>query len=152
MITLKNTQRNISIDRERTLKTIRGILEFLKYENFDIGVWFTTNRTIQNYNKIYRNKNKPTDILSFSYHSYSKPGQRIKPSTPDDANLGDLIISPAYIHKSALGLQQNFADRLDVLLVHGILHLIGYDHEKDEDYKIMHRKELEILRNLKKNS
>jgi probable rRNA maturation factor len=150
MVLIKNTQRKISVNVKKIKEDARAILHIVKYENFDIGIWLTTNKTIQKYNQEYRNKDKPTDILSFSYHPTLKPGERIDPKTDDDKNLGDLIISLEYVQKAAEELHQTLEQRLQILLVHGICHLLGYDHEFDADYKIMHRKETMILNTLKK--
>jgi rRNA maturation RNase YbeY len=147
---IKNSQRSIAVDLNQIQQDVEQILHFLKYDGYELGIWFTTNRTIREYNKIYRGKDKPTDILSFSYHEHLKPGERIKIKNPDDANLGDLIISVEYVQKAAEAFGLQVQDHLRVLLVHGICHLLGYDHEKDEDYEIMHREEKRILNRLKK--
>ncbi|HEX2978404.1 MAG TPA: rRNA maturation RNase YbeY [Candidatus Babeliales bacterium] len=148
MITIKNTQRSINYDTNLLKKDAQKILGFLKYSDFDLGIWLTTNKTIHRYNKEYRDKDKPTDILSFSYYQDVKPGERIIPHCDDEKNLGDLIISLEYVQKAAQELNVSLEDRMRVLLVHGICHLRGYDHEKDEDYAIMHKEETRILKYL----
>ena len=150
MINLKNTQRTIKINLTQIKNDAQKILDILDYPDFDLGIWLTTNATIRKYNKQFRAKDKPTDILSFPYHPDLKAGNRIKPRTEDDKNLGDLIISPAYIQKDAPRFAVTAEQRLRTLLVHGICHLLGYDHIKDVDYKAMHKKEAEILKKLGK--
>lgn len=150
MITIKNTQRKISVNVKQLEKDAQTILRILHYEKYDLGIWLTNNKTIRSYNRTYRNKDKATDILSFSYHAELKPGEKIKPHTQEDYNLGDLIISVEYVQKTAQELNVTVYARLQVLLVHGICHLLGYDHERDEDYRVMHRKELALLKQLKK--
>src|SRR5207244_460903 len=93
------------------------ILNFLNYSDFDLGIWLTTNRTIQRYNRTYRDKNKPTDILSFAYHETLQAGQTIQALTDDDKNLGDLIISPEYVAQAAQELQIPFEQHMQRLLV-----------------------------------
>ena len=73
----------IKINVKKIESNIFLMLDFLDYNDFDIGVWFTTNRTIRSYNKTYRKKDKPTDILSFPYHTTLKPGEKIKIKTPE---------------------------------------------------------------------
>ena len=68
MITIKNTQRKTKINTRKIHTQVQKILKNIGYPDFDIGIWFTTNQTLQRYNAQYRNKNKPTDILSFPYH------------------------------------------------------------------------------------
>ena len=67
MILLKNTQRTIPVNVTQLKKEAQQILDLLGYPDFDLGIWITTNKTIQEYNATYRNKNKPTDILSFPF-------------------------------------------------------------------------------------
>jgi rRNA maturation RNase YbeY len=88
----------------------------------------------------------PTDILSFPFHTALKAGSRIKAKNEWEKNLGDLILSPEYIHKAALEHEERLEDRLKMLIVHGICHLLGYDHIEDNDYKKMQKKENELLK------
>lgn len=152
MILIKNTQRTIDFDIETLKQDAQKVLDALNYSDFDLGIWLTTNKTIQKYNKLYRHKDKPTDILSFSHHPTLKAGERIKPLSPDDKNLGDLIISMEYVIKDLPRWHMSLEERMHVLLVHGICHLLGYDHIEDADYKIMHRKEQALLKVLKTKS
>jgi len=149
MITIKNTQRTIPIDTKKLKQDAQKILDLLDYHDFDLGIWLTTNKTIHTYNHNYRNKDKPTDILSFPFHTL-KAGERIIPQTEDDKNLGDIMISPQYVYDDLDRWGQTFEERMRVLLVHGICHLLGYDHIKDEDYEIMKAKEELILGKLEK--
>lgn len=145
MIQIKNTQKKITIDESQLHRDTQTLLDQLEYSDFDLGIWITTNATIQRYNREYRDKDKPTDILSFPYHPDLKAGERIKVQEVDDANVGDIIISAEYVTKDAQRLNITFERRLRRLLVHGICHLLGYDHINDHDYKIMLKKERELL-------
>ncbi|MFA5074911.1 MAG: rRNA maturation RNase YbeY [Candidatus Babeliales bacterium] len=149
MILIKNRIKNIKIDSNKIKKIVAQMLESLGYENFDIGILFTTNKTIKNYNKIYRKKNKPTDILSFPYHADLKPGQKIKIISPEDQNLGDIIISLEFANKDAKSLKYSLSEHLKILLAHGIAHLLGYDHEIDKQYKEMQKIEKKLLKIVK---
>jgi len=147
-ILIKNTQRAVALNIPQIKQDVQRCLSALSYPDFAIGIWFTTPSTIQKYNAQYRNQDKPTDILSFSYHENLIPGKRIKVTMPEDCNLGDLIICPAYIQKKATEYGQSFEERLRMLLVHGICHLLGYDHEKESDYKKMQQLENKLLAQL----
>lgn len=125
------------------------ILDHLKYSDFDLGVLLTTNKTIHSYNKQFRHKDKPTDILSFAYHNELKAGQRIKAKSEEDKNLGDLIISLEYVQRDAKKNKQTLEYRMEILLVHGICHLLGHDHEKDEEYVVMDAQEQKLLKLLR---
>lgn len=148
MITIKSTQRNIKLNIKKLHDDAQKILDALHYQDYDLGIWLTTNKTIRLHNRMYRNKDKATDILSFAFHPHLKAGQRIKPKSSEDKNLGDLIISVEYVQKAAQELDVPLEKRMQVLLVHGICHLLGYDHELDADYKIMHRKEKHLLKKI----
>lgn len=148
MITLRNTQRTIPINMPLLRKEAERILAILHYIDYDLGIWITNNRSIRRYNKAYRNKDKATDILSFAYHPNLRAGQRIKPGSEEDKNLGDLILSAQYVADQAEEFKVNFEQRMRILLVHGICHLLGYDHIEDADYRRMRAKEAFILREM----
>jgi probable rRNA maturation factor len=148
VILVKNTQRTFDVDVAVIKKMVQILLDELGYSDFDIGIWFTTNKTIAQYNTKYRGKKGPTDILSFPYHAALKAGQTIKTTDPDDCNLGDIIISLEFIHKADQWRDVKERDRLPILLVHGICHLVGYDHENDKDFAVMRKKEQVLLAKL----
>ena len=141
MITITNNQPAIRVNELQLKADAEQILSLFGYEDFDLGILLTTDDIIQNYNRTYRSKDKATDILSFPYHTDLQPGQHITPQTPDDKNIGDIIIALQYVHKDAPNWGHTFEQRMRVLLVHGICHLLGYDHITDEDYAIMKEKE-----------
>ena len=149
MITIKDRQRKIKIDHAQLQNQAQAALNALNYANFDLGIMLTTNRTIRVFNKKYRHKDKPTDVLSFPYHDKLKPGERIVVETEDDKNLGDLIISLEYVQKDRQKWGHTFEEHLLMLLVHGIVHLLGYDHEIDEEYLVMNKVEKKIVKSIK---
>ncbi len=144
MITIIDNQK-IPIQKEQLKKDAQIILDYLEYPDFDLGIMLADNATIHEYNKKYRDKDKPTDILSFPFHDKLKAGDRIIAQTDEQKNLGDIIICPEYVREDLPRWEQSFDERMRTLLVHGICHLLGYDHIKDEDYEIMKRKEAELL-------
>lgn len=135
MVLIQNEQ-TFPIDIAKLKTDARIILDALDYPDFDLGILLTTHEGIQEYNKKYREKDAPTDILSFPYH-HIDAGERIEPTCDEDRNLGDIIICPAYIQEDLERWGKTFQERVDILLVHGICHLLGYDHIKDEDYEVM---------------
>ncbi len=146
MIIIRNRQRKIAVDIDALRADAQTILNTLGYADFDLGVLITSQSTIRAYNREYRHKDKATDILSFPFYPSLRPGEKIKAQEPDDKNLGDLIISPEYVTHDLPQWGVSFARRMQVLLVHGICHLLGYDHILDDDYKVMKRKENALLR------
>jgi rRNA maturation RNase YbeY len=150
MVVVRNTQRKIKVDTQALKKQAQTLLALLGYEDFDLGILLINDAGIQEYNATYRSKDKPTDILSFPCFPTLKAGDRIVVEDEDEKNLGDLVLAPHYIAQDAARLKVTFEDRMQRLLVHGICHLLGYDHEKDEEYKVMLKKEMALLRKLKK--
>lgn len=146
MITIKHTQRKIKFDTEQFKRDIQTVLDALDYSDFDINFWLTTNTIVHRFNREFRDKDKPTDILSFPYYPELKAGKRIIAREEEDKNLGDIIISLEYVLKDASRWEKTFEERMKILLVHGICHLLGYDHIEDTDYKVMHKKELSLLK------
>ena len=102
-----------------------------------INVVFVNDKYIQALNRQYRQKDQPTDVLSFNY---------LEGGVSDaDALVGEVYISVETTRRQAEAQKETFADELNKLFVHGLLHIHGYDHELDADYIKMHEKECEIL-------
>lgn len=146
MIRIMNRQRKIRVDVKKLQRFLEAMLKELGYEGFDVGVLLTTDKTIHQYNKDFRNMDKPTDILSFPYHSSLKPGERIVVNEPEDKNLGDMIISLGYVERKAPEYERSFEDHLTVLLAHGMAHLLNYDHITDEEFAVMQPVERRLLK------
>ncbi len=145
MITIKNRQKKIPINTQKLELKIQKILHHLGYDDYDIGLLITTNKTIRNLNKEYRHKDKATSILSFSFHPELKAGHKIKAASEDEKNLGDIIISAQYLKDDAPTWNQSFEQRLHAIVVHGICHLLGYTHDDDKEYAKMQKIEAELL-------
>ena len=105
----------------------------------EITLRFCTCDEIQALNRQYRHKNKPTNILSF-------PAD-LPDFVPSDY-LGDLLVCYPVIVQEARQQYKTIADHLTHILVHGCLHLIGYDHISEDEAKQMEQLEIEILRRL----
>lgn len=147
-VLVKRLKTKIPYNTAALKKDTVTILRVLGYEDFSISILLTDNATIKQYNKEYRGQDKPTDILSFSFFEGLVPGEKIEPCCDDEKILGDLVISLEYVKNDAENWDETFEQRVQTLLVHGICHLLGYDHEKDEDYEIMHAQETRLLKEL----
>jgi len=148
MILIKQKLRANKISTKKLKADAQKVLDLLGYPDYDLGIWLTTNQTIRSYNKKFRYKDKPTDILSFPYYPDLKPGEKIIPHSDEEKNLGDLIISLEYVQNDAQEYGESLSERLRMLLVHGICHLLGYDHIKDDEYEVMRKKEASLLKKL----
>lgn len=91
-------------------------------------------------NRRYRGKEGPTDVLSFGCDD---PCAVTGPDEP--VTLGDVVISPEVAEEQAASLGHTVEQELNLLLVHGVLHLLGYDHESDEDAEVMQARERALL-------
>ncbi len=109
----------------------------------EIAVMLTDDAGMRTLNSNWRGIDKPTNVLSF-------PALPASPGGPDDAPrmLGDIAIAYQTTRKEADDEQKPFDHHLSHLAVHGFLHLIGYDHEKDDDAEAMETLEQEILAHL----
>jgi len=145
MILIENKQNKVPVDCARMQKSVEQILENLSYSDFSIAVIFCTDDQMQEYNLQFRKKDQPTDILSFPFYPDHPAGTRIKARNKDEKILGDIIIAPFYVLNDLDRWQQTLEDRLKTLLVHGICHLLGYDHILDKDYAVMHKEEKRLL-------
>ena len=95
---------------------------------------------IQKLNARYRHKNEPSDVLSFPSGGVLPEGMRL---------LGDVVISVEQAEKQARERGKTLMEEMESLLIHGILHLLGYDHERSQrDAKIMRGMERKIRRAL----
>ena len=142
-ILIKNQQKIKKINQGKTKEIIKKILQHLKVDDkIEISVLFTDDKFIRSLNNKYRGIDKPTDVLSFNLQE----GAVKSPEVESDKLLGDIIISVETAQRQADNLNHIVGKELNILLIHGLLHLTGYDHEKDKDYKIMREKEMEILK------
>ena len=107
-----------------------------KKKNIAFTLLLSNNRKIRKFNKKFRNKDKPTDILSFPLNSKIK----IKKNT----YLGDIIISYNFMNTPRIKEIKIFKDKVIKTFIHGFLHLLGFDHIKDKDYKKMIKEENKI--------
>ena len=100
----------------------------------------SNNKNIQKLNKIFRNKNKPTDILSFPLTKKVRISKK--------TYLGDMIISYNFINKPKSLNKKLFNERVTKIFIHGFLHLLGFDHKKNKDYVKMFKQEGQIYKSV----
>ena len=105
-------------------------------------VLLSNNINIKKLNRIFRKKNKHTDILSFPFH------QKFKKSK--DIYLGDIIISLDYMNKPKILSSYDFKEKVVKIFIHGFLHLLDFDHITKKDYLKMLNEEQEIFKSVQK--
>ena len=122
----------------RALEVATAVLTHFSLSDAMLSIFLCDDATIHPLNRDYRGKDKPTDVLSFA----QREGEF---AFLEDDLLGDVIVSMETTIRQAQERNHSTETELRVLLVHGILHLLGYDHIEDEEAEIMEAKEREIL-------
>ncbi len=118
---------------ETIAKTIATkTLEGFETNNPSINILFCDDEKIRELNRDFRGKDKPTNVLSF-------------PQSDDSLGLGDIAIAYETCATEAIEQNKTLNDHISHLLIHGILHLLGYDHETEEEAEEMERIEIEVL-------
>ena len=141
MVNINNEECSTNFSMDQLEKDAQKILTLMGYEDFDLGILLTDNQAIQSFNRDFRSKDEPTDILSFPFHTDLQAGEAITIESEDDKNVGDLIISLEYIKVLCEEENKTINEHLRTLLCHGICHLLGYDHYTESTDTIMKEKE-----------
>ena len=117
-------------------------------DSFNIDVVLVGKNRIKTLNKFYRGINKVTTVLSFAEKEKRKSFLEFIDHPSVENLLGQVILCPSYIKKQSKRLKKNLNYLLSYYFVHGILHLLGYEHKDTKTTKEMKRKEKEILKQL----
>jgi len=123
----------------KKLKKISNIIKFFKNKNITFTILLTNSLNMKKLNKKFKKNNKPTDVLSFPSFSL----KNLKLVTKKKTYIGDIAISYEIILSRSK--KNNFFIEFDKVWIHGLLHLIGYNHIKNLDYYKMDKVEKKIL-------
>ena len=126
----------------KKLKKISKIVKFFKGKNITFTILLTNSLNMKKLNKKFRNRNKSTDVLSFPFFSPNS----LKLIKEKKIYLGDIAVSHEIIKSRSK--KNNFTSEFDKVWVHGLLHLLGYDHRKDKSYYKMNKVEKRILNSI----
>ena len=141
-----NRQRRVRIPRLKLDQFLAEACRVLDVPVKSVTVCFVTNEEIAQWNSAYRGKKGPTDVLSFPTMPHAKQSEAARPCRGRGANssgplpavlqseacyLGDIAIAPEVARRNARRFRRSFPDEVRILILHGILHLMGYDHETD---------------------
>ncbi|MEW9122893.1 MAG: rRNA maturation RNase YbeY [Thermotaleaceae bacterium] len=144
-VSIDNRQEKILYDQAVEELLMRVVSYTLKKEKInpeaEVSISFVDNEEIHHLNKVYRGVDRPTDVLSFpQYDNFDEIG-------PIDC-LGDIVISLEKAEEQGLEYGHSFVREMAYLTVHSMYHLLGYDHDTEENTKNMRRKEEEVLQAL----
>lgn len=159
MIYIDNEQEKIKVDKNFEEK-LSGVIDFaLKEEcveeKYQISLLFVDNKEIRQINKDTRDIDRETDVLSFPMLEYSSNKVYKEEYKDYDFNdsyydgdelvLGDIVLSLEKTKEQSIEYNHSFEREAAYLVVHSVLHLLGYDHMEEEEKKIMRKREEEIL-------
>ncbi len=139
MIEVVNRQRGRQIDCERWREFTRRALQAISATAGDVSVAFVSDRVMVDLNRGWRGKRGTTDVLSF-------PAEQEEFEKLEGLSLGEVVISVDQAARQATEHGLEFDDEVAQLILHGLLHLSGYDHETDKGE--MNRLELRLRRRL----
>jgi probable rRNA maturation factor len=154
---ISNRQRAVRLPIRTLEKFFTRAMNEVRLAGDAASVCFVTNSQIQKWNAAYRGKDKPTDVLSFRSEEEQGRAKRAKrerrskgvssTSFPSSTSyLGDIAIAPAVARQNAKLYGRTLDREMKILILHGILHLMGYDHETDTGQ--MERRERRLRRSL----
>ena len=135
--------KNHKIDNDLSLKLENAFNLIRKEENLgdcSVNLKIVDNVEMEDLNKKYRNKDASTNVLSFTNKDISKKITN---------ELGDIAISYEYVIEESAALNKEYDDHIIHMLIHGIYHILGFDHENDNMAKTMEDKEIALLSKLK---
>ena len=124
---------------EKLINAFNLICNEERLEKCSINLKLVDNEEITELNKIYRNKNKPTNVLSFTNEDISKSRTN---------ELGDIAISFEFVEQESKEQNKKFNDHVIHMFIHGIYHILGFDHENDSMADAMEEKEILLLEKL----
>ena len=136
-IELINNQKDIKFDLKAVEEAAAYISQKFDHDkNKSLNIVFLSDRGIKELNRSNRNIDRSTDVLSFSYLEDAIADSVEKKSSV----IGEIYISPKTAQENAEAQEKDWGLELEIILliIHGLLHIYGYDHEKDEDRSVMH--------------
>lgn len=134
-----NETNKIIFRQKKLKKLINFAIDYMKLDNIEFNVIFVNDYKIRSLNKTYRNIDKETDVITFRLEDYEKVME-------NNINvLGDIYISIDTANSQALEYKHSTFKEISFLIVHGFLHLLGYDHMNEKDEKVMFKLQEEIL-------
>ena len=156
-VLIDNRQEEIKVDEALEAFVVQVVEEVIAYEQceeeFEVSISFVNNQEMRSLNKEYRNIDKETDVLSFPLVEFIEEKLNTEDEDAEyieeEIALGDIVISMEKAVEQSEEYGHSFKRELAFLLVHGMLHLLGYDHDEEASEGEMFDKQEEILKNMK---
>lgn len=126
-----NRQKQVALDLPALRAYVNRVKSVLDLGTREFNVCFVSDDDISRMNAVYRGKATPTDVLSFPWEGEGESGPE-EPAAGEFQNfLGDVVISAATAERNATAEGHSGEEEIRMLILHGVLHLLGYDHETD---------------------
>lgn len=137
-VQIENKQKHHKIFKSKIRVTLNKLLKCLNCQNMEVSISFVDDIIIRELNNQYLNRNKSTNVLSF-------PLQEGEFSEINPGILGDIVISTETAARDAIKGQLTFYQEIDFLIIHGLLHLLGYNHENTSRAEVNKMQNMEKL-------
>jgi probable rRNA maturation factor len=129
---IENRQQQVRVGVRTSDQFLRRVMREMGLGRNSVSLCFVTDREMARLNRTYRKKKGTTDVLSFPWEERNRPvSLTTRAKELRGEFLGDIAISPAAARRNARSLGRSLSDEVHVLILHGVLHLLGYDHEAD---------------------
>ena len=135
---IQNRQRHVAIQTKAIKKRVSHMMTYLGCADQELSIVFGNDRLLHTLNRLYRCKDRPTNVLAF-------PQEQISVGHVKHALLGDIVVSIPIALQEALELDQSLEERVVYLILHGLLHLLGYDHGSLAQHRRMGALEKQVL-------
>ncbi len=135
-----NRQKRVRVALPPLEKFARQVRRELRLDGREVAICLVSDAEMARLNKTYRGKQDPTDVLSFP------ASEEVASRRASSKSLGDIAIAPMVARRNAKRYGRTLPDELRILILHGVLHLMGYDHERDSGQ--MERRERLLRRRL----
>jgi probable rRNA maturation factor len=134
----------MAVDVDALEAQARFVLQQLKmHPEAELSVVLVDEETMADYHLRYMDEPGPTDVMSWSMDEIRQPGQQ---DDAEEGHLGDVMICPQVAARQAVDVGHSTVAELEVLLTHGILHLLGHDHEEPEEHAVMFGLQEQLVR------
>ena len=136
------SDKDFPVDKDLKLKmndAFKLICDEEEIKECSINLKIMSNKSMQKLNKNYRSKNTSTNVLSFTNEDISKT---------ITGNLGDIAISYEFVKRESVELDIEFDDHMIHMLIHGVYHILGFDHNNNKMAEVMENKEIKLLKKL----
>ena len=135
-ISIQNRQKRLTVDVGRVRRSLKRLLKELGFKDSEVSLLLVDDDQIREINKNYLQRDRPTNVISFAMTEGAFGD--VHPEI-----LGDIILSVETAARDAMACDIDFMDEVEFLLIHGLLHLVGYNHENVESKEANKMKKLE---------